>query len=44
VQFTSDKAKMGRFVNPGWLKVLAWGVTAAIIVLNGYLLVTTLRG
>jgi manganese transport protein len=44
VQFTSDKAKMGRFVNPGWLKVLAWGVTAAIIALNGYLLVTTLRG
>jgi manganese transport protein len=41
VQFTSDKAKMGRFVNPGWLKVLAWALTAAIILLNGYLLVLT---
>jgi len=41
VQFTSDKVKMGRFVNPGWLKVLAWVLTAAIIVLNGYLLVLT---
>ena len=41
VQFTSDKAKMGRFVNPRWLKVLAWAVTAAIILLNGYLLVLT---
>lgn len=43
VIFTSDKAKMGRFVNPTWLKALAWVVTAAIIVLNGILLVTTLR-
>ena len=44
VQFTSDKVKMGRFVNPGWLKVLAWGLTAVIIVLNGYLLVVTVLG
>ncbi len=44
VQFTSDKVKMGRFVNPTWLKGLAWGLTAAIIVLNGYLLVTTVFG
>ena len=41
VQFTSDKVKMGRFVNPNWLKGVAWGLTAAIILLNGYLLVTT---
>jgi len=41
VQFTSDKVKMGRFVNPAWLKGLAWALTAAIIVLNGYLLVLT---
>jgi Mn2+/Fe2+ NRAMP family transporter len=32
---------MGRFVNPRWLMALAWVVTAAIIGLNGYLLVTT---
>lgn len=29
--FTSDRQKMGEFVNPVWIKVLAW-VTAAIIV------------
>jgi manganese transport protein len=38
VQFTSDKLKMGRFVNPGWMKGLAWGVSATIIGLNSYLL------
>lgn len=44
VTFTSDKAKMGKFVNPGWLKVLSWAVTIIIIVLNGYLLTQTLLG
>jgi manganese transport protein len=34
VQFTSDKVKMGRFVNPVWLKTVAWGVSAVIIALN----------
>ncbi len=38
VMFTSDKKKMGRFVNSTWLKVLSWAVTAVIIVLNVYLL------
>ncbi|GAB2581788.1 Nramp family divalent metal transporter [Spirosoma areae] len=38
VQFTSDKLKMGRFVNPAWVKVLAWAVAGIIISLNGYLL------
>ena len=41
VQFTSEKAKMGRFVNPRWLQVLAWAVTAVIIALNGYLMLVT---
>lgn len=31
VQFTSDRKKMGCFVNPPWVKILAW-ITAAIIV------------
>jgi manganese transport protein len=44
VQFTSDKVKMGRFVNPAWLKAAAWALTAAIVVLNGYLLVLTFVG
>jgi manganese transport protein len=42
VQFTSDKQKMGQFVNPAWLKILAWTVAVIIAVLNGYLLYITL--
>ncbi len=38
VQFTSDRAKMGEFVNPPWLKAMAWTVTVVIAVLNGWLL------
>lgn len=38
VMFTSDKAKMGEFVNPSWVKVLAWATTAVIVVLNTKLL------
>ncbi len=41
VMFTSDKIKMGKFVNPRWLTWLAWTVTAVIVVLNGYLLLQT---
>jgi manganese transport protein len=43
VLFTSDKAKMGAFVNPAWLKALAWFVTALIIALNAWLLVESVR-
>ncbi len=43
VQFTSDRAKMGAFVNPRWLSALAWLVAGAIAILNGWLLLTTLR-
>lgn len=38
VIFTNDRLKMGRFVNPTWVKVLAWTVAGLIIGLNGYLL------
>ncbi len=44
VLFTSDKLKMGAFVNPRWLNALAWAVTAIIVVLNAYLLVQTFAG
>ena len=44
VMFTGSKAKMGRFVNKPWLVILAWVVTAIIVVLNGYLLVQTFAG
>lgn len=43
VMFTSDKQKMGNFVNPPWLKVLSWTVTAVIIALNVYLLWGTVK-
>ncbi|HVY71928.1 MAG TPA: Nramp family divalent metal transporter, partial [Verrucomicrobiae bacterium] len=38
VLFTSDRKKMGEFVNPAWIKILAWIVTAIIVVLNVKLL------
>ena len=41
VQFTSDRARMGEFVNPRWVKILAWVVAAIIAGLNVYLLVQT---
>lgn len=42
VMFTNDKLKMGKFTNPTWLKILAMGIAAIIIVLNFYLLYTEL--
>jgi len=44
VQFTSERAKMGEFVNPTWLKVLAYGAALVIAVLNAWLLIQTVRG
>jgi len=38
VLFTSDRAKMGQFANPPWLRILAWIVAALILVLNVKLL------
>lgn len=34
VRFTSEKAKMGEFVNPWWIKLIAWPVALTIVVLN----------
>jgi manganese transport protein len=42
--FTSSKLKMGEFVNPAWLKVLAYVVAVLIAGLNVWLLVQTVRG
>ena len=44
VRFTSDRLKMGEFVNPAWLKLLSYGVAIIIAVLNIWLLVQTLAG
>ncbi|MBX3380731.1 MAG: Nramp family divalent metal transporter [Phycisphaeraceae bacterium] len=41
VLFTSDRVKMGRFVNGTWLKIVSWGMAVVIAVLNGYLLYET---
>jgi len=43
VTFTSDKVKMGEFVNPLWLKLLSWAVALVIAALNVWLLFQTVR-
>ncbi len=44
VMFTSDKVKMGEFVNSAPVKVLAWFVAGSIALLNGWLLVQIIHG
>ncbi len=44
VGFTSDRKKMGEFVNPPWLKALAWAAAVLIAMLNAWLLVQTFAG
>ncbi|HXG98996.1 MAG TPA: Nramp family divalent metal transporter [Sphingomicrobium sp.] len=34
VRFTSDRTKMGEFVNPLWMKIAAWTISTIIIALN----------
>ncbi|MEO6246119.1 MAG: Nramp family divalent metal transporter [Opitutaceae bacterium] len=42
MRFTGDRAKMGEFVNPWWIRGLGWTITLVIIALNVKLLVDTL--
>ena len=44
VMFTSDRAKMGEFVNPLWIKLLAYTVAFVIAALNAWLLYQTFSG
>ena len=44
VMFTSDKLKMGEFVNPRWVKALAWTTAVVIAALNGWLLMQVFSG
>ncbi|MFL6300359.1 MAG: Nramp family divalent metal transporter [Terriglobales bacterium] len=44
VLFTSDKRKMGEFVNARWMQALAWTTAVLIAVLNAWLLVQIFRG
>jgi manganese transport protein len=41
VMFTSDRAKMGEFASPVWVKILAWSVALIIAALNVWLLYQT---
>ena len=44
VIFTSDRARMGEYVNRAWLKWTAYAVAAMIAALNAWLLLRTVRG
>ena len=44
VRFTSEKAKMGEFVNPRWLQVLSYATAFGIAGLNAWLIVQLFRG
>lgn len=44
IMFTSDRHLMGEFVNPLWLKALAWLVAIVIVGLNVWLLLQTFLG
>jgi manganese transport protein len=44
VMFTSDRAKMGRFVSPFWMRALAWVVSMIIAVLNAWMLYQLFAG
>jgi manganese transport protein len=43
VMFTSDRRKMGEFVNATWLRALSWSTAALIAVLNAWLLTQAIR-
>lgn len=43
VIFTSDKLKMGKFVNKPWLKYTAWAISIVIIAFNAFLLFETFK-
>jgi manganese transport protein len=43
VRFTSERAKMGEFVNSRITTVIAWGLTAVILFFNAELLWLTFR-
>jgi manganese transport protein len=44
VMFTSDKSKMGQFVNPAWMNLLGWVLAGIIVVLNAILVWQTFAG
>ncbi len=44
IHLTSDKNKMGQFVNTIWIKIAAWVVASVIVILNANLVIETISG
>jgi manganese transport protein len=44
IHFTSDRARMGAFANPGWVKAGAWAAAAIIVGLNVFLAAGAILG
>ena len=44
ILFTGDKLKMGEFVNPLWVKILAWAIALIIGGLNAWYLIGQIAG
>ncbi|MMZ66008.1 Divalent metal cation transporter MntH [compost metagenome] len=44
IRFTSDRSKMGEFVNRRWENILAWMIAAIIITLNVILVYQVFAG
>jgi manganese transport protein len=44
VRFTGDPAKMGAFVSPLWMRIVAWPMAFFILLLNAWLLWQTFTG
>ena len=44
IHFTSDRARMGQFVNPAWVRLLAWAAAAIIVALNFWLAAPAVSG
>jgi len=44
IHFTSDKKLMKEFVNPLWVRILAWSAATLIIALNFWLVIKTFSG
>ena len=44
LQFTNERARMGEFANPRWVRVLGWITASVIIALNSYLVCWEISG
>src|ERR1019366_4391641 len=44
IHLTSDKNKMGEFVNTIWVKIASWLVASVIVILNANLVIETVTG